>query len=164
MHEPPPPADASRCSRTPLRPQPAAARSPGAGSSRTRSTHPRRGLREGTAAAAGPTAAAAAPTPARRGRRAARLAATCAALPPAILAAGRPAARLAQRGGYPRSGWPSAGPGRAPTAGRCRSCRPPPCDFATGTRNAHSQSQIEKHLPPKLSPAQLPIEREPVGA
>lgn len=161
-HELPPAADASRHSRTPLRPRPAAARSPAAGSSRTRRTHPPRELKESTTAAAGPTAAAAAPRPARRCRGAARLAVTCAALPPppAALDAGPPAAWLVQRGGCRRSGWPSAGPGRAPTAGRCRSCRPPPSDSPTGSKT-HAQSESNKNIPPvrteksKLSSSQL---------
>jgi hypothetical protein len=125
------------------------AHSAAAGSSRTRSTHLPREKKKGTAAAgAGPTgvvAAAAAPTAVRSGRDAAKLAATCAA--PPLLAAGPLVALLVGRGGCRRSWWLSAALGRAPTAGRCRSCPPAPTNPRRRQERRGTQSdQIDKNL------------------
>lgn len=128
LYEPPPPWDASKRSMTRQRLHPlgAAAHWLAAGSWRTGS-HPQREQKQGTEAAAGPTAAPAAQTPARKVRDVGRLAVTC-AVPPPIPVGGPPAAQLGWQGGCRRSWWQSARPGTAPTAGRCRSCRPPPSE------------------------------------
>jgi hypothetical protein len=150
VYEPPPLLDASKRSMAPqsLHPLGAAAHWHAAVSWRTKSSHPQREQKQGAEEAVGPTAAPETQTPARKVRDVGRLAATC-AVPPPIPDGGHPAAQLSWQGGCRRSWWRSARPGTAPTAERCRPCRPPP---------SKSRQQQEPHTVRAKLKEQKPIE------